>query len=79
MKQNMGKVDRALRVGVLAPAAIVVAFLVGAGTVGGIILFVFAGINLATGLTGYCPNYALIGITTQRGVHRLPRVDAHHI
>jgi Inner membrane protein YgaP-like, transmembrane domain len=73
MMQNMGTVDRALRALVVGPVAIVVAFLVGTGTVGGIILFVFAGINLATGLTGYCPNYTLIGITTQHGMHRVPR------
>ena len=38
MKQNMGTVDRAPRAFVVAPAAVVVAFLVGTGTVGGIIL-----------------------------------------
>ena len=80
MKQNMGTVDRVLRAFVVAPAAIVVAFLVGTGTVGGIILFVVAGIMLVTSLTGYCPNYTIIGIGTQHGVHRVPRwhLHAHH-
>ncbi len=77
MKQNMGVVDRALRFFVVAPAAIVLAFFVGAGTIGGIVLFVVAGIMLVTSLTGYCPNYTFIGITTQRGVHRVPRT--HHL
>ena len=77
MNKNMGTVDRALRVLVVAPAAIVVAFLLGVGTVGGIVLFVVAGIMLLTGLTGYCPTYTLIGITTQHGVHRVPRFHLH--
>lgn len=73
MKQNMGLVDRVVRFFVVAPAAIVLAFVVGAGTVGGIVLFVVAAIMLVTSVTGYCPNYTLIGITTQHGVHRVPR------
>lgn len=77
MKQNMGTVDRALRGFVVAPVAIVLAFIVGVGTVGGVILFVVAGIMLTTALTGYCPNYTLIGITTRHGVHRAPRVQSH--
>ena len=80
MKQNMGVVDRLVRFFVVAPVAVVLAFVVGAGTVGGIILFVVAGIMLATSVTGYCPNYTWIGITTQHGVHRVPRTHlrAHH-
>lgn len=80
MKQNMGMVDRLLRVLVVAPVAVAFAFVVGAGTVGGIVLFVVAGIMLVTALTGYCPTYTIIGITTQRGVHRVPRAHlrAHH-
>jgi Protein of unknown function (DUF2892) len=71
MPRNMGAFDRGLRVLLVAPIAIVVAFLVGAGTVAGVILFVVAGIMLATGATGYCPTYTLVGITTYpRGVHR---------
>ena len=77
MNKNMGTVDRALRGFVVAPAAVVVAYVVGVGTVGGIVLFVVAAIMLATALTGYCPTYALIGITTQHGVHRVPRFHAH--
>ncbi|MCD6016102.1 MAG: hypothetical protein K0R88_2186, partial [Solirubrobacterales bacterium] len=47
------------------------ALLLGAGTVLGIVLFVVAGIMLATSATGYCPNYTLIGISTERGLHRV--------
>ena len=52
------------------------AFIVGAGTVAGVILFVVAGIMLATSAMGFCPNYVWLGITTNsRGVHRV----GHHI
>ena len=76
MPRNMGAFDRGLRVFVVAPIAIVVAFLVGAGTLGGVILFVAAGIMLATGAAGYCPTYTLVGISTYpRGLHRA----GHHL
>jgi hypothetical protein len=72
MTQNMGKLDRALRAFVVAPVAIVAGFLLGAGTVGGIILFVVAGIMLATAGSGYCPTYTVLGISTDpRGLHRV--------
>jgi hypothetical protein len=72
MTRNMGKLDRALRAFVVAPAAIVVAFILGAGTVGGVIFFVVAGIMLATSGTGFCPTYTVLGITTDpRGLHRV--------
>jgi hypothetical protein len=44
----MGKLDRGLRAFVVAPAAIVVALILGAGTVGGIILFVVAATHAQT-------------------------------
>ena len=76
MIRNMGSLDRGVRAFVVAPIAIVLAFVLGASTVAGVILFVLAGIMLATSATGFCPNYVLLGITTYpRGVHR---VD-HHI
>ena len=80
MKQNMGAVDRLVRVFVVAPVAVTFAFFVAAGTIGGIVLFVVAGIMVATAVTGYCPNYTWLGITTQHGVHRVPRTHlrAHH-
>jgi hypothetical protein len=67
----MGTLDRGVRGLIVAPAAIVVALILGAGTVFGIVLFVVAGIMLATSITGYCPNYTLLGISTQGGVHRV--------
>jgi hypothetical protein len=71
MTRNMGTGDRALRAFGVAPAAIVAAFLVGAGTVGGVILFIVAGIMLATSATGLCPTYTLIGISTDPHLHRV--------
>jgi Protein of unknown function (DUF2892) len=73
---NMGAYDRGLRAFVIAPAAIVVAFILGAGTLGGIILFVVAGIMLASAATAFCPTYILVGISTYpRGLHRV----GHHL
>jgi hypothetical protein len=72
MIRNMGALDRGLRAFLVAPAAIVVALLLGVWTVVGVILFVFAGIMLATAATGFCPTYTLFGISTHpRGVHRV--------
>lgn len=77
MNRNMGTLDRGVRGFLVAPAAIIAAFILGAGTVLGIALFVVAGIMLATSATGYCPNYTLLGISTQRGVHRVGRGLRH--
>ena len=72
MIRNMGALDRGVRAFVVAPAAILFAFAFSAGTVVGIILFVVAGIMLASAATGYCPTYVLIGISTHpRGLHRV--------
>jgi hypothetical protein len=76
MTRNMGTFDRSLRAFVVAPAAIVVAVILGATTVGGIILFVVAGIMLTTAAVGYCPNYTLLGISTSHGVHH---VGGHYL
>ena len=72
MTRNMGTFDRALRAFVVAPAAIVVALILGASTVGGVILFVVAGIMLVTAITAFCPTYTVVGISTYpRGLHRV--------
>jgi hypothetical protein len=76
MTRNMGTFDRGLRAFVVAPIAIVVAFILGAGTPGGVILFVVAGIMLASAVTAFCPTYTVIGISTHpRGLHRV----GHHL
>jgi hypothetical protein len=72
MTPNMGAFDRGLRAVVVAPAAIVVALIVGVSTVVGVILLIVAGIMLATAATGFCPTYTVVGISTQpRGLHRV--------
>ena len=75
MTQNMGVFDRSLRAFVVAPAAIVVAFILGASTLGGIILFVVAAIMLATSATAFCPIYVAVGISTEPHLHRV----GHHL
>ena len=71
MTRNMGIVDRGLRAFVVAPTAIVVAFVLGAGTLGGVILFVVAGIMLTTAVTAFCPTYTAVGISTDPRLHRV--------
>jgi hypothetical protein len=71
MSRNMNTTDRALRALLVAPAAIVVAFVVGAGSIAGILLFALAAIMLATSAVGFCPLYNLLHLNT-RGRTPLP-------
>jgi Protein of unknown function (DUF2892) len=71
MSRNMSNPDRALRGLVVAPIAIVLAVLVGAGSIGGIVLFALAAIMLATSAVGFCPLYTLFRLDT-RGRTPLP-------
>jgi Inner membrane protein YgaP-like, transmembrane domain len=72
MTRNMGTLDRSLRAFIVAPVAIVVALTLGASTLGGVILFVVAGIMLATAVTAFCPTYTVFGISTSpHGLHRV--------
>ena len=78
MIRNTGALDRGVRAFVVAPVAIVLALIVGPGTVGGVALFVVAGIMLATAATGFCLTYVLLGISTHpRGVHRVGHSIRH--
>ena len=65
MKVNMGRTDRMIRSFIVAPLAIILAFVVGAGSVGGIILFVVAAVMLATSAVKSCPLYLPLGISTE--------------
>ena len=65
MSRNMSNLDRALRSFLVAPAAIVVAFVVGAGSAGGIVLFALAAVMLATSAVGFCPLYRLLHIDSR--------------
>jgi hypothetical protein len=71
MSRNMNNLDRGLRALVVAPAAIVLAIIIGAGSIGGILLFALAAIMLATSAVGFCPLYALLHLNT-RGRTPLP-------
>ena len=71
MSRNMSTLDRGLRTVVVAPAAIVIAVLIGAGSIAGIVLFAVAAIMLATSAIGFCPLYTLLHIDT-RGHKPLP-------
>jgi len=63
MKKTVGTMDKVIRV-VVAIAAVIVAFAVGASTALGIILLVVAMILLITGFSGYCPVYSLLKVDT---------------
>ena len=71
MSRNMSTLDRSLRSFLVAPAAIVIAFVVGAGSAGGSVLFALAAVMLATSAVGFCPLYRLLRIDS-RGRTLLP-------
>ena len=58
MHINMSNFDRVIRAGI-AVVALVVAILVGAGSVGGIVLLVVTALMGVTAAVGACPLYAL--------------------
>jgi len=69
MKQNMGTIDRVIRV----ILAILVLVLYLAGSISGtaaIILGIFAVIFVLTSLVGFCPLYGPLGISTKRKKYR---------
>ena len=71
MSRNMSNLDRGLRSFLIAPVAIILAAAVGAGSIGGILLFALAAIMLGTSAAGFCPLYALFHLDT-RGRTPLP-------
>lgn len=73
--RNMGSLDRAVRALVVAPVAISTSVALGASSIAGIVLFVLAGLALATAATGVCPGYALFGIDTRGGHAALPHQE----
>lgn len=63
MKMNMGKADKLVRIA----AALVVILLYAANIISGtvaLVLLAFAGIFILTSVVGFCPLYALFGIST---------------
>ena len=65
MKANVGRRDMAIRL-VLAGAALVAAIVTGATSVLGILLLVVAAVLAVTAVTGFCPLYRLLGVSTRR-------------
>ncbi len=65
MTKNMSILDRRIRAFAVAPLLVVIALLAGAGSAAGIVLFVLAGVMLATGAVGFCPLYALFHVNTR--------------
>ncbi|PZQ39968.1 MAG: DUF2892 domain-containing protein [Phenylobacterium zucineum] len=63
MIKNVGSADKIIRIA-LAVVAAALGFVVGAGRVGGILLFVVAVVLLVTALVGFCPLYRLFGLST---------------
>jgi hypothetical protein len=61
MHTNMSNLDRAVR-GLIAAVALVVAIVIGAGSVAGIVLLVVAALMGVTAAVGFCPLYALFHI-----------------
>ena len=60
MPTNLGTLERAIRAFAIAPLAIAIAVLLGATSTGAIVLFVVAGLMLATSAVSFCPLYALV-------------------
>lgn len=76
MNKNTGNTDRIVRVGVAIVAA-VAAWLVGFGSLFGIILLVVAAVMLVTAAVGFCPLYRVFGINTCKVTPADSRVAAH--
>jgi hypothetical protein len=64
MTRNMSTNDRLLRAALAAPAALGGALVLGPATILGAVLLVLAAIMLGTAAIGYCPLYALFGLST---------------
>ena len=65
MKINMGSADRKLRAFVVAPVLVVAGLLLGPAGWLAIVLYVLAGVMLATSAVSFCPLYALLRLRTR--------------
>jgi hypothetical protein len=63
MNANVGSTDKMVRV-VLALAALVFAFVIGIGSAVGVVLLAAGVVLAATALTGFCPLYRVLGMST---------------
>ena len=65
MKANMGATDKKIRTFVVAPLAVILAFVVGVGKPLGIVLLVVAAIMVLTSVINFCPLYRIFGMSTR--------------
>ena len=65
MTRNEGTVDRVIRGGVAVTALSAGTALGGVFTPPGLALYTVSGIAAATAVTGYCPLYSVLGISTR--------------
>ena len=64
MKLTMGTLDRRLRLFLAAPVLAVAGILIGPGGIVPIVMYVLAGVMVATSLAGTCPLYTEFGLPT---------------
>jgi hypothetical protein len=65
MKNNMGTIDKAIRIAIAVIIAILYFTNILSGTIA-IILLVVSGIFILTSLISFCPLYTLLGIKTNK-------------
>ena len=65
MTTNESTLDRIIR-GIVGAIALVIAVVVGMGSVGGILLVVVGGILVVTAAVGFCPLYRILGLSTAK-------------
>ena len=63
MTANVGSIDKVLRLA-LAIAAVIGAYLAGMSSLLGIVLLVVGAVLGVTALTGFCPLYRVLGMST---------------
>ena len=63
-QQNVGIADRMLRIG-MGIVLIVLGILIAKGTIGTVLVILSMPL-LVSGITGFCPTYTLLGISTKR-------------
>jgi len=79
MKQNMGRLDRTLRIVAAAALVPIGLFALGGwqGSLVGILVVAVGVLLLVTGLTGFCLGSVLLGISTTGATRTQPRVSRH--
>lgn len=66
MTRNMGSLDRLVRGLAVAPLALIVALVIGIGSIPGLILVAVAVVMAVTAAVGFCPLYRIFGFSSER-------------